>query len=227
MRSIFILAILAIAAVNAQDFQMECDFCDLEDFVFMQKIFYNLYNGFSRGLYRETAHTIIDQRCLGDWNIQNISKILDVVEKVFEMDFTIPYADAVEAATDAVNLIYKNGEYCKFDKLVYDLDSICPMDGSDSDCLNEDKFFSNVKTNLVQIVMRVQQIWDLFSKDDYDTDEEVLTLVDNIGEIYGGFISYITGFDQRYNGKTHKYRNLSFPKLPEISLPDFQFPQFF
>ena len=43
-------------------------------------------------------------------------------------------------------------------------------------------------------------------KVDLETDEEVLNAVDRLGEDYGALISYILGFDKRFEtGDSHKH----------------------
>lgn len=43
-------------------------------------------------------------------------------------------------------------------------------------------------------------------KADVETDEEVLMAVDRLGEDYGAIISYILGFDKKFeDGETHKH----------------------
>lgn len=84
-------------------------------------------------------------------------------------------------------------------------------------------------------------MFEMIMRDDIDTDEEILKVIDQIGENYGSIISYIFGFDRRFSGEEHIHRSLqlpsvsvpsvsfpefTLPSLPEISLPQIQFPEF-
>ena len=123
-----------------------------------------------------------------------------------------------------------NKEYCSFDKVFNDIYSIC--DDKDADCLDDDKIIANLKANFFPIMVKLETVWEMITKDDVETDAEIIKLVDTLGETYGSLVSYVVGFDKRFNGKAHQYRSLSFPKidsisLPEMKLPEFNFPKFF
>jgi len=63
----------------------------MDDVEFSSKVFYNLYNGFVRGLYREHSKTIIDEGCFGEWMRQNMTHLNDVMDRIFMMEFNVPY----------------------------------------------------------------------------------------------------------------------------------------
>ena len=51
----------------------------IEDFKFMNKVFYSIYSGFVEGLYRAPSNPISNE-CFGDWIAQNLthmSKVFD------------------------------------------------------------------------------------------------------------------------------------------------------
>lgn len=85
----------------------------MSDFDFFTSIMYSTYNGMVRGLYREHQHTLVNEKCLGSWVSNDLNNLEKVWNRVADMDFlNIPYEDAIEAAKDLVDLIYKNREYC-------------------------------------------------------------------------------------------------------------------
>ena len=86
MRSVLLLSLLVIAAVNADNFLTKED---LKEIAFIHRTLYTTYNGFVRGLYRETTETIIDQRCLGDWMISNLTHIDSILARLRNLDFNI------------------------------------------------------------------------------------------------------------------------------------------
>jgi hypothetical protein len=110
---------------------------------------YNLWNGFVRGLYREHATNVIDNRCFGSWVVSNLTHLDDIFENLFDFNFNISYEDAKEASVDIVNLIYKNNQYCQFYRVYNDLTIFSGNfdDASDTDLING--FMANVKTNLI------------------------------------------------------------------------------
>ena len=71
-----------------------------------------MWNGFIRGLYREHYVDLVSQDCFGDWIEKNLTHLDDIAGRVFSMTWDITYDEAQEAAHDAVNLMYKNFQFC-------------------------------------------------------------------------------------------------------------------
>ena len=168
------------------------------EFKFMSKLMYATYNGFARGLYREHSRTVINENCLGDWVTKNLTYLEKVWEKINDLELLeIPYEDAIEAAKDVVNLIYRNRDACDVDHVVKDLVNFCP----DDSCFDSIDVVKNVKANLLVLIAKVEPVFDyLFNSDSLDaaSDEEVIRMGDTFGDAYGTVISYVLGFDKRY-----------------------------
>jgi hypothetical protein len=56
---------LALTAVSSKGLLLKQE--HLDEIEFVDNVFYSLYNGFVRGLYREHTHEIIDKQCFGEW----------------------------------------------------------------------------------------------------------------------------------------------------------------
>ena len=170
----------------------------MSEFKFMSKMMYNVYNGFARGLYREQSRTVINENCLGDWVTKNLTYLEKVWEKIEDLELLeIPYEDAMEAAKDVVNLIYRNRDACDVDHVVRDLVDFCPND----DCLDSIDAFRNIKNNLMVLIAKVEPVLDyLFFSESIETasDEETMRMADTFGDAYGSVISYVIGFDKKY-----------------------------
>ena len=111
--------------------------------------------------------------------------------------FQIPYDDAIEASKDVVDLIYKNADYCQVQKIVADLDSMCNFDY----CLDNVDLWKNIKDNSIQIFAKLEAVVQYFFDMAVDnlTDQESLKMCDQLGESYGAILSYIIGFNKRWN----------------------------
>ena len=57
-----------------------------------------------------------------------MTSVDSVIDRIFEGDFNIHYDDAMLAAEDIVNLIYKSSEYCQFGKVMRDIKNQCGGD---------------------------------------------------------------------------------------------------
>ena len=106
-----------------------------------------------------------------------------------DSNFSVPYWEAQDLAVEAVNLLYVNIDRCGFQRVIGDLSflSDSQIDG-----------FSNIKANLLPFVMRGQHFVSSIFTADPQTDEEVLEFLAGICEDYGGFFSYIIGFNKNY-----------------------------
>ncbi len=180
----------------------------MSEFKFMSKMIYATYNGFARGLYREQSREVISSQCLGDWVSQNLTYLDKVWNQIYDFKLLdIPYEDAMEAAKDMVNLIYRNRDACDVDHIVNDLTEFCPEDS----CLEDIDVVANIKANLLVLIAKVEPVLDFLFSPNYEfddtTDEDVLKMADTMGDAYGSLISYILGFDKRY--LNHKLRTIA------------------
>ena len=124
--------------------------------------------------------------------------------RVFDFQFDLTYTEAVDVAMDIVNLIYKNREYCAFEKPVYDIVQHC---GDDlSLCFNLDNAFERIQKNFMPLAVRIEQMFELLMRDDFETDEEIYAALDKFGENYGALISFVLNFENSFKGVQHKYR---------------------
>jgi hypothetical protein len=106
MKSLFVTAAVALTAVSSKfTLVKEEAFDDIE---FMNKVHFNLYNGFVRGLYHEHTQKVVDEKCFGDWIKSDMTHLNGVLTQFFNFDFPIVYDDAIKASTEVVNLFYMN-----------------------------------------------------------------------------------------------------------------------
>ena len=62
---------------------------------------------------------MISTDCLGTWVVQDLVKLRQVFTQIANMEvLKITYEDALEAAKDAVTLVFKNREYCEVERVV-------------------------------------------------------------------------------------------------------------
>jgi hypothetical protein len=199
------LLLVALTAVSARGL-IKQDYMD--DAEFSSKVFYNLYNGFVRGLYREHQKSIIDEQCFGEWMRNNMTHLNDVMDRIFMMEFNVSYQEAIQSATEVVNLFYLNQNYCSAFKVWDDLKKNCP--GEDLfNCMDTEMIMENAKKNMFGLATKLENIFELLLKADIETDEEIMDAMDQLGEDYGSVLSYLIGFEKRFDsGNSHKHRQL-------------------
>ena len=214
MKTALILSVLSLSALSVvsagqtpsllaklqQDYPSEETWEDvMSEFKFFSKTLYTTYNGFIRGFYREHDRVVVPEECLGEWVTKNLTYLERVWEKVWNFEIlNIPYDDAIEAAKDVVNLIYRNRDFCAVDKLVTDISSICDYE----ECLDDIDVINNIKTNLFAIVAKLEPVLEYFLSPDLmesEDDEDIEKMADTFGEAYGAVMSYILGFNKRFN----------------------------
>lgn len=206
-----VLAAIAVTSVTAKSHLVSQD--QMDDLFFMDKMFYDMYNGFVRGLYREHTTKVVDEQCFGPWIQSNVTHLNSIMEKML-LDFQLPgYNDASQAAQEVVNLIYANYDYCQVQKIVDDFKAFCP-DGYS--CLSDLTLTENLKKNGMQLGMKIYELFNLLLTSEMITDEEILQIMDKLGETYGYIFSYLFDFNIRFNGNDHAHKKLS---VPQVSLP--------
>ena len=180
------------------------------DFQEFMHIMYSGYNGFVRGFYREQAQTLVDERCLNaEWIAANLTHLTSVMDRMFNQgDLNIPYDDAREAMIEVVDLLYLSNDYCQVKKVGKDF-----LDMLEScDVITEEEIFLNFKNGWLTLAMKASHIWDLFTDDNAWMEDEAKMVgqyFDTTGDIFGTFLSYISGFDQRFNPQISKQKSLA------------------
>ena len=76
MKSVAAMTVLLAGLLTASSAQSNTT--QMSDFQFFTTVTYNTYNGFVRGFYREHAHTIISEQCLGTWVGSNLTHLGNV-----------------------------------------------------------------------------------------------------------------------------------------------------
>ena len=88
----------------------------------------------------------------------NMTHLDSVMNKLVTFTFPIAYEDAVQAATDIVNLFYMNQRYCLAYKVWEDLNAACPQ-GDIMNCMDMEIILSNGKSNMFGIFNKVENIF--------------------------------------------------------------------
>ena len=166
---------------------------------------YNLYNGMVRGLYREHTHKVVDEQCFGAWIKDDVSHLNDVLNRLFMFEFPISYEDSLKAATEVVNLFYMNQRYCSAYKIWDDIQASCG--GNFLDCFDIDRVMENGKNALIPLFTRGEQIFSIMFQVDLETDEEILNAIDKVGENVGFVLSYVLGFDKRFDADNSGHKH--------------------
>ena len=64
MKAFFFVALIAISQAG---FITQSKNSDIEDFRFMNKVLYSIYDGFISGMYREQNTHVVSDECFGEW----------------------------------------------------------------------------------------------------------------------------------------------------------------
>ena len=124
MKSLFILPLLILVVQGTYVFDQIKENTDQEDFIYFNRVLYNAWNGYVKGLYNSKAEHTVDENCFGEWIALNLTHIGDVLDRAFNGSW-VPYEESKEAAIDVVNLFYKNQHFCKFTKVYNDTIDFC------------------------------------------------------------------------------------------------------
>ncbi len=80
MKTLALAAFLALTAsiTSARSHLVKQE--QMDDLLFMDKMFYDMYNGFVRGLYREHSAKVVSEQCFGPWIQTNLTHLNGVME---------------------------------------------------------------------------------------------------------------------------------------------------
>ena len=166
-----------------------------DDVKWGNEFFQSAWNGFLRGYYRSTKTNMISDQCFGEWILSNATQLADYADKASQMNLS--YEEASEAAVDIVNIIYKNFDYCQFNKFFQDnMNYFSNLDLS-SDYLTE-TLIPTLQANLFQIGAKGMDLFNVLnslSGEDI-SDEELFNVVDRVADDYGSILSYVLGFNK-------------------------------
>lgn len=162
----------------------------------MNKMFYSMWNGFARGLYKLNKDTVISNECMGDWTLKNMEVLYNATDKFFTDFKMVPYEEAIQISNGLVDVVYKNDEACKFSKVMTDLINVCPAEGQ---CALAEDIATTFMSNMFPLMNKVQKLITVLSKESYEqSDAEVLADVDAVCDIYGSLITIITGINLKF-----------------------------
>ena len=103
---------------------------NLPEFTMLRGIFRGLFKGATYGLYHidNDSEGVFDQRCLGEWMETSLDRPNKVMELANNGTFELISRDLTANATlDIVDLVYKNIEYCHFERYPTDLSTFTPV----------------------------------------------------------------------------------------------------
>jgi hypothetical protein len=109
--------------------------------------------------------------------------------------------------------MYANWDYCSCQKIIDDFKAFCPDEYS---CLTDEAILANIKSSILPLGTKLYELFNTLMSSEMLTDDEVFTAVDKVGEMYGSIISYVLGFDMRFNGNDHAHKKLA---VPQVSMP--------
>ena len=109
---------------------------------------------------------------------------------------------------EVVDLLYLNNDYCQVKKVGKDFINML----ENCELITEEEIFLNFKNGWLHLAMKASRIWDLFMDDNAWMEDEAKMIgqyFDTTGDIFGTFLSYISGFDQRFNHQVSKQKTLA------------------
>ena len=201
MKSILLVAFLSTLVASQSisfDYQIaKIDVMTADDIKDFTEIFKSLWNGFLRGYYKEIKSDVIDENCLGEWIVNNLTELSVYGAKMANLELS--YEEAQTAALDVVNIAYMNWDYCLFTKFVADNTEYFNEIDMGSDDYLYNVFMPSLQQNMFQIGSKAMDIFSMITHiDDEQTDEEILAIVDRLGEDYGAILSYLFGFNKEF-----------------------------
>ena len=201
-----IVTVGLVAQTNAFNLLKDVDVTRMDDWEFMEKSSYAVWNGFVRGLYRERANDIINKDCFGDWVMDDVKKIDAFADDLVESNIkAITYSRASDVAQTVVDLAFKHNQDCEFTKVINDMQKWCGVEEVSEHCTTE-KIGDNLAKNSMQIFAELTKMSQLLFDDKLMDDEELIAWSDEFAEAYGSSLSYVLGFKPgHFHKRNHRF----------------------
>lgn len=136
-----------------------------------------LWVGFVGGVYN-VPHANISDHCLNKETTARIYKIMDAF-------LTLRLSDLFHTILDSAQIINNINE-CEIESVILALENHCET----NDCSPE-KVFNNVLSKIFSIIDQVNKIGENYQEDPFETDDEINTECEAIGQAIGSIIRMI------------------------------------
>lgn len=168
----------------------------LNDYDFMKKFYYTLWNSAIKGWYHSNDSNIIDNECMGDW----MDEGMDNLNKMITDDSTsFPKPDDMKKTFNfGVDLVYKNSEKCNVYKVASDSMTWC----SDNvgACMYGEGFMKRLEENSIPLVSKVIELFKMMMND--NNVEKNDDAIDKMG-LFTEDIAYMAASLVGFEGKIH------------------------
>ena len=126
MKAASIITLGFVASTQAFNLLKDVDVSSMDDWEFMEKSSYAMWNGFVRGFYNARTHKVVNEECFGDWLNEEVTDIGLFFDDLAMGNFNaLSYTRASRIAQEVVDVSFKHNQDCEFTKFYEDLDNFC------------------------------------------------------------------------------------------------------
>lgn len=185
---------------------------NLSDTALMRKTLYTVYNSLIKGGYRSKTD-IISKDCLGDWMQPGFDNMDNIMDKLDKGDiFRVSKDEVKQAATDAVDFVYKNMDYCEIMGISEEKNGWKWCLDNIGVCVYQEDLFARLVTNAGPLLSKGMDLFNLFWDAEWEcnNDTQNLELIDEMVTEISEMVSDSYGF----------YEKIDLPKNPTAELFD-------
>ena len=123
------------------------------------KVYYEVWNGFIKGLYKDDRKNPVSDKCFGNWMPQeNIVKVADLLDDAS----WVPQDLAISAGTDFIDILSGNIKHCQFERPVQDWLHWCL---ANHDYCSFDGMDSNIRNNMMPLIANGFDLFETMMED--------------------------------------------------------------
>ena len=202
MKAASIIALGFAASAQAFNLLKDVDVSSMDDWEFMERSSYAMWNGFVRGFYKARTHQVVNEECFGDWLNEEVTDIGLFFDDLAAADFSaLTYQRASRVAQEVVDVSFKHNQDCEFTRFYEDLDNFCNVQGK---CTG-DRITQNLTKNSPAILAKATELVNMFMEDTLLNDEELIAYSDRMMELQGSILNLVLGFKGTFHKKVKMF----------------------
>jgi len=173
----------------------------MEHFEFLLKMKKTVWTHLVKGIYQDNITNPIDEKCLGDWNIQKFDGVKALHHKVITGDFfNISMDEHKNVANDIIEMVHLNGEYCSTLTPITDIIGWCGE--NDGKCVHKRGLLDRLADNSFPMMMAMYEMYSIITRDTLcENQSQKLVQIGLLVEDGAKLWSMQEGFDMKFDSK--------------------------
>lgn len=185
-----------------------------DHYTFGRKMMYTILNSAIKGFYDDKRANPLDEKCMGDWMVEDHAYIKNVYHKLFHDGdiFGVSHQELKNTSDKAWDMMFNNIEYCGVYRMVDNYYNYCMTNWQD--CMYHTKMADRIYDHILELIsIGMEEFRMIHKHKDCATDVELLADVAEVVEKGAEFKRIMHGFEGTWDQSTKVEDHLSFKQM--------------